>query len=304
MTDQMIMGVSYDKGSSEMTVHFASGRDHVMKDVDADTFKSFMRSAIPPQAKSIQDAAAAGRQGDTMLAHINPKEASKASGTNPTTGLPEFFEPGPGGPGADASGWGGGYSGSSGGDGRSAGDSTYSQSSTLGPYAGSTPTTSAASPSLSTNVGSGQWTGSISVIPNPPVPTPPARPADLGAVPTPPTRPLDALSQPTSAGLPSLVGSPTPDLGTSPYGAISGLTGLTSAVPDLSFGAPISGTFPGQGPLTGYDPQAIQAQTPAEYSAALAKALDALKSTMGGLGNFSMPLGQAVDPRAAGLIKP
>lgn len=48
----------------------------------------------------LQDAAAKGRGGDTILAHINPREAAmlKAAGgagtINPETGLPEFYEGG------------------------------------------------------------------------------------------------------------------------------------------------------------------------------------------------------------------
>ena len=51
-----------------------------------------------PLAEEVQQVASAGRFGDTMLAHITPREAALlkmlgGSGTvNPSTGLPEFFE--------------------------------------------------------------------------------------------------------------------------------------------------------------------------------------------------------------------
>jgi hypothetical protein len=64
-----------------------------------------------PIRKQAINLASKGRRGDTMIAHINPREAVNASGINPDTGLPEFWEPGPGGPGADATGWGGGVLG-------------------------------------------------------------------------------------------------------------------------------------------------------------------------------------------------
>jgi hypothetical protein len=259
-----------------------------------------------------QDDAQKGRFGDTELVHVNPNEkamlkARGGSGTiNPATGRQEFFEPGPGGPGSDASGWGGGVSGTGGNDGRSAGDTSYSQSSTLGPYSGG-----AVAPSSPTSpvggVGSGQWSGPgrVSIVDSP------ALTAPIADVPTPPARPPDALVAPTSAGLPSLVGAQGPNLtgavpgfsNPNPYGPLTGLTGPTSASTGLDWGAPTSGTFPGQGPLGGYDPQPISPQSPAEYSAAMAALADAVKAHMGGLGNFSMPLSGGIDPRAAGLIK-
>jgi hypothetical protein len=273
-----------------------------------------------------------GRFGDTELVHVNPKEkamlmAAGGSGTiNPATGRQEFFEPGPGGPGAGPSGWGGGYSGGAGSDNRSAGDTSYSQSSTLGPYAGGAVATSSPTSPVG-GVGSGQWSGPgrISVINTPAITAPidgvVAPP--ITDVPTPPVRPLDALVGPTSAGLPSLVGAQEPNLtgavpgfsNPNPYGAVTGLTGPVSnpygsitglsgpTSTGLDWGAPTSGTFPGQGPLGGYDPQPISSQSPADYSAAMAALADAVKANMGGLGNFSRPLSGGVDPRAAGLMK-
>jgi hypothetical protein len=281
-------------------------------------------SGAPKEPSQVQHEAQKGRFGDTELVHVNPQEkailkARGGSGTiNPATGLHEFFEPGPGGPGADASGWGGGVSGTGGNDGRSAGDTSYSQSSTLGPYGGG-----AVAPSSPTSpvggVGSGQWSGPgrISVMDSPAITAPisgvpiPAITAPLADVPTPPTRPLDALVGPTSAGLPSLVGAQGPNLtgavpgfsNPNPYGAVTGLAGPTSTSTGLDWGAPTSGTFPGQGPLGGYDPQPLSLQSPADYSAAMAALADANKAYMGGLGNFSMPLSGGIDPRAAGLIK-
>lgn len=71
-------------------------------------------NAAPALARRL---AAHGRNGDTMLAHINPREAKKlkkdgGAGTiNPHTGLPEFYDMGPGGSnegGGAAGGFGGG----------------------------------------------------------------------------------------------------------------------------------------------------------------------------------------------------
>ena len=56
------------------------------------------RRSDAPLAEEVQQVASAGRFGDTMLAHITPREAALlkmlgGSGTvNPVTGLPEFFE--------------------------------------------------------------------------------------------------------------------------------------------------------------------------------------------------------------------
>lgn len=41
--------------------------------------------------KELRKAASKGRYGDTLLAHVNKKEAKNRSGTNPITGLPEFY---------------------------------------------------------------------------------------------------------------------------------------------------------------------------------------------------------------------
>lgn len=61
------------------------------------------QKAAPPTGALARRLASQGRGGDTMLAHINPREAQKlkqdgGAGTiNPHTGLPEFYDVGPGG---------------------------------------------------------------------------------------------------------------------------------------------------------------------------------------------------------------
>jgi hypothetical protein len=105
-------------------------------------------------ASALKKAKNLGRNGDTMLAHINPDEATilkklGGSGTiNPHTGLPQFDNPSMGsydGAGdtsgnADTSGWGGSSSGGGGGGG-SSNYSNYIGGSDLGGYSGSGNTT-------------------------------------------------------------------------------------------------------------------------------------------------------------------
>ena len=245
-----------------------------------------------------------GRFGDTMLAHVNSREVAHASGVNPHTGLPEFFEPGPdtGAPGAAANGWGydgpngpttdaGGltmmpnYFGGGWGGGPGAFGGNDDKSEGLMGMAGSlwggltgvpgsiyNGVSNMFSPQSTqpTQLGGGTPTQLAGAPDNfygsANIPTPPARPTFDNAT----TAIEGSMPSTVPASLPATINNFQPDVtgSPSPYGAIG-----PAFAPDARIG-------PMQGPNLPMNPQAAGT----------------------GYGNFSMPLAHGIDPVAAGLM--